>query len=169
MSSHPTQQMSIVVLRDYMCGVPLVLSPGSEASSYHILWGIACFSKLMSSGASIRVKKRVCPLNETHRECLSDPGLASVPFDEQSSPLGTSSWSPQRLLIDHDDTEEDTSCFSLHCSTNFCSSHTMFTCLLLKVVVWRLDVYSCLLPSLPLLSLNAVTHSRRGTQQISTH
>lgn len=37
--------------------VPMVPSPGSEASSDHILWSIACFSKHTSSGASIRVKK----------------------------------------------------------------------------------------------------------------
>lgn len=27
-------------------------------------------------------RKGVCPLGDTHRECLSEPGLTSVPFDE---------------------------------------------------------------------------------------
>lgn len=33
------------------------------------------------------------------------------------------------------------SCFSLCCLTSFCSSHTIFMCLLVKVAVWRPDAF----------------------------
>lgn len=63
------------------------------------------------------------------------------------------------------------SCFSLRCLTSFCSSHTVFMCLLAKVGVWRPDVQCAFLSSSisSSFALNAVTHSRRGTQEILTH
>lgn len=39
------------------------------------------------------------------------------------------------------------SCFSLRCLTSFCSSHTVFMCLLAKVGVWRPDVQCAFLSS----------------------
>lgn len=111
-------------------------------------------------------RERVSLLNETHREYLSEKHWPVSTLMSSQTSGEPPPWSPYRFLIEHGDTE------ICHVSS-FVSfvAHTLFPCVsyLLKVAIQGLHVHSCPPPAPPSLSLDAVKHNKRGTQQILTH